>query len=248
MAKKSKDVEVNVPSFDSNIIGALASDLNKEFKTSLGKIAYVGNEDSPSDISDWVSTGCDMLDLAISNRPNGGLPVGRIVELQGWSASGKSLLAAHICAETQKKNGIAVYIDTENAVSTDFFTAIGVDISKNWLYVPMSELENIFLTIEKIISKIRSQNTGQIVTIVVDSIMGATTKVEATSDYEKDGWATSKAIVLSKAMRKITGLIANEKILLVLTNQLRSKLGVSFGDNSCVDPFTTKVKIRYTLD
>ncbi len=69
-----------------------------------------------------------MLDLAISNRPYGGFPVGRITEITGLEASGKSLLAAHTLAETQKKGGLAVYIDTESATSSEFLTAIGVDL------------------------------------------------------------------------------------------------------------------------
>ena len=73
------------------------------------------------------------MDLAIANRPNGGLPVGRITEITGMEAAGKSLVAAHVLAETQKKGGLAVYIDTESAASTDFLEAIGVNIS-NFLY------------------------------------------------------------------------------------------------------------------
>ena len=72
------------------------------------------------------------------------------------------------------------------------------------------------------------------VTILVDSLAAASTKVEMDADFDKDGWATSKAIVLSKAMRKITQMIARQKVCLIFTNQLRQKLGVMFGD-----PWTT---------
>ena len=70
------------------------------------------------------------MDIAISNRPYGGIPVGRIIELNGLEQTGKSLLAAHILSETQKKGGMAVLIDTENSVSMEFYDAIGLDISK----------------------------------------------------------------------------------------------------------------------
>jgi len=73
-----------------------------------------------------------------------------------------------------------------------------------------------------------------LVTIVIDSIAGASTKQEMEAEFDKDGYATSKAIIISKAMRKITQLIARENILLIMTNQLRVKMGVSFGD-----PYTT---------
>ena len=81
----------------------LASSLNKKFKDY--KVAYFldGSEDTPTDLTEWISTGSSMLDLCISNRPNGGIPVGRITEITGLEASGKSLVAAQILANTQKK-------------------------------------------------------------------------------------------------------------------------------------------------
>jgi recombination protein RecA len=174
-----------------------------------------------------------MVDLAISNRPNGGFPVGRITEITGLEASGKSLLAAHALVSTQKKGGLAVYIDTENAVSREFLEAIGLDLEK-MLYVPLETIEDIFDSIETIIEQVRKSSKDRLVTIVVDSIMGASTKVEMAADYEKDGWATTKAILLSKAMRKITNMIGRQRVCLLFTNQLRTRLGVSFGD-----PWTT---------
>ena len=79
----------------------LANELNKSNKDG-GKIAYfLDEEENPADISDWISTGSSMLDLAISNRPHGGLPVGKMVEFNGLEGTGKSLVSAHICAETQ---------------------------------------------------------------------------------------------------------------------------------------------------
>ena len=100
---------------------------------------------------------------------------------------------------------------------------------------------------DSIIESVRKSDKNKLVTIVVDSVAAATTRVEQAADYDKDWWATSKAIVISKAMRKITQLIGRQRVCLVFTNQLREKLGVSFGDKYCVDPFTTKVKIRYKV-
>jgi recombination protein RecA len=170
-----------------------------------------------------------MLDLAISNRPNGGLPVGRIIEITGLEASGKSLLAAHALANTQKKGGLAVYIDTENAISREFLSAIGVNL-KDMLYVPLDTIEDIFDAIDSIIESVRKTDKNKIVTIVVDSVAGASTKIEMAADYDKDGYATSKALILSKAMRKITNFIGRERICMIFTNQLRTRMGVSFGD------------------
>jgi len=148
-------------------------------------------------------------------------------------ASGKSLLAAHVISETQKKGGVGVFIDTESAVSQEFISAIGVDLKK-MIYVQMEALEDVYQTVENIVNKVRESDKDRLVTIVVDSVMGASTKKELLGDYDKEGWATDKAILSSKAMRKLTGLISSQKILLIFTNQLRTKLGVMFGD-----PWTT---------
>ena len=220
-------------SVKDDLAGVLADSLNKKFKDY--KVAYFldGTDNTPTDVKEFVSTGSTMLDLAISNRPNGGIAVGRITELNGLESSGKSLIGAHLLAETQKKGGVAVYIDTETAVSEDFLCVIGVDINK-MLYLHLETVEDIFEAIEEIVTKVRESDKDRLVTILVDSLAAATTKVELNADYDKDGWATSKAIVISKAMRKITQMIGREKVALVFTNQLRQKLGVMFGD-----PWTT---------
>jgi recombination protein RecA len=227
MAKK----QIVEAEMQDDLAGVLADSLNKKFKSSNYKIAYFldGDEDSPCNVDEFVSSGSTMVDLAISNRPNGGFPVGRITEVTGLEASGKSLLAAHALVSTQKKDGLAVYIDTENAVSREFLEAIGLDLKK-MLYIPLETIEDIFESIETIIESVRKSNKDRLVTIVVDSIMGASTKVEMAADYEKDGWATTKAILLSKAMRKITNMIGRERVCLIFTNQLRTRLGVTFGD------------------
>ncbi len=226
MAKKQKPVR-------DDLADTLASSLNKKFKDF--KVAYFldGHDETPADLTEWISTGSSMLDLAISNRPNGGIPVGRITELTGLEASGKSLLAGHILANTQKKGGLAVYIDTENAMNEEFLRCIGVDVT-NMLYIQLEAVEDIFEVVEDIMIKVRESQKDRLVSIVVDSLAAATTKVEQSADYDKDGWATSKAIVLSKAMRKITQLIGRQRVCLIFTNQLRQKLGVMFGD-----PWTT---------
>jgi recombination protein RecA len=229
MAKSKATVEEG--QVQDDLASVLADNLNKKFKSSNYKVAYFleGDSEAPNDVSEWISTGSTMLDLAISNRPHGGLPVGRIIEITGLEASGKSLLAAHALADTQRKGGLAVYIDTENAVSREFLEAIGVNL-KDMLYVPLETIEDIFDAMDSIVESVRKNSRSRIVTIVVDSVAGASTKTEMAADYDKDGWATSKAIILSKAMRKITNFVGRERICLIFTNQLRTRLGVSFGD------------------
>ena len=248
MARKSKAQQAD--ELATALGESIREGLNKKFKNTNYKVAYFldGDTDSPSEVQGWVGTGSSMLDLAVSNRPNGGFPVGRITEITGLEASGKSLLAAHALADTQKQGGLAVYIDTENAVSREFLEAIGLNLEK-MLYVPLDAIEDIFEAIESIIESVRKSNKDRLVTIVVDSVMGASTKIEQAADYDKDGWATSKAIILSKGMRKITNLIGRQRIALLFTNQLRSRLGVAFGDPWTTSggkaiPFHSSVRLR----
>lgn len=226
--------KADIPERDE-LAQVIADSLNKLHKD--GKVAYFldGQEDTPTDLTDFVSTGCANLDIAISNRPHGGIAVGRITELTGLEGSGKSLLAASIIASTQRRGGVAVFIDTENAVNEEFFTAIGVDINK-LVWVQHDTVEDIFDSITNIIEKVRtSGKKDRLVTIVVDSVAGASTKTEIEADFAKDGWATGKAIILSKAMRKVTNLLGRERISLVFTNQLRQKLNAP----AFSDPWTT---------
>ncbi len=111
--------------------------------------------------------------------------------------------------------------------------AIGVDISK-LLYVSVDTVEGIFEACETIIEKVRTGDKDRLVTIVVDSVAAASSKKEMEADYDKDGYATDKAIIISKAMRKITNMIGRQSIALVFTNQLRQKMNAMFGD-----PWTT---------
>jgi len=224
MAKATKEVD---------LAEVLADSLNKQAKDQ--KVAFfLDNNDSPTNVEGWVSTGASMLDVAISNRPYGGLPVGRITEITGLEQSGKSLVSAHLLAETQKLGGIAVLIDTENAVSREFLEAIGVDTTK-LLYVAAETVEQCFEYTETIIEKVRTSSKDKYVTIVVDSVAAASTEKEMEADYGKDGYATDKAIIISKAMRKITNLIGRQKITLVFTNQLRQKMNAM----PFSDPWTT---------
>lgn len=215
----------------TDINDLLIDEINSKFKDTGNLAYYLSDPTISSNVRTFIPTGVTPLDFAIANRPNGGWPVGRISEIMGWEGSGKSLLAAYALSNTQKLGGVAVYIDTESAVSADYLKAIGVNIDK-LIYHQLEALEDIFSCVETIIEKVRASDKDKLVTIVVDSIMGATTYKEMEADYEKDGYATDKAIILSKSMRKITGMISKQNICLIFTNQLRQKLNAMFGDNS----------------
>jgi recombination protein RecA len=215
---KHVEVETNVERDDLALL--LQRALNKSNKDG-SKSSFFLDEDNPSEITEWVSTGSDLLDLAISNKSHGGLPVGRIAELSGLNGTGKSLICAHIIRETQKKGGLAVYFDSEFAVDREFWKSFGVDV-RAANYNTFITLEELFTKIEICIGEFRKANRDKILTILVDSIAGASVEKEIQEEHGVQGYATSKALILGKAMRKITGLIAQQKILIVFTNQLRT--------------------------
>jgi len=225
--KKTKSVDTE----EDDLLSTIADEFNRKNKDGIQTVSFDESEDI-SLIPDWVSTGSSILDLAISNRADGGLPVGRFVELTGLEGTGKSLMAAHIVANTQKKGGVAIILDTENAPSPAFWKSVGVDLSPNKLrLIPVSTVEDIFNTIEWWVAEIRKASKDKLLTIIVDSVAAASTKTEKESEHGKTGYATDKSIIISKAMRKITNMIGKQKILIVFTNQLRQNLNaMAFGD------------------
>ena len=232
-----KKTKKPVPSADRDELAQIIADSLNKLNKDSEQIAYFldGKEGTPTDFTDFISTGATMLDIAVSNRPYGGIAVGRITELTGLEGSGKSLVGAQLIANTQKRGGVAVLIDTETAVNPEFFTAVGINMNK-LVYVHISTVEDIFDAITNIIEKVRTgKDKEKLVTIIVDSVAAASTKKEMEADFGKDGYATDKAIIISKAMRKITGLLGRERIALVFTNQLRQKMNAP----AFSDPWTT---------
>jgi recombination protein RecA len=232
-----KKTKKPIPAADRDELAQVIADSLNKLNKDSDQIAYFldGKEDTPTDFTDFISTGATMLDIAISNRPHGGIAVGRITELTGLEGSGKSLVGAQLIANTQKRGGVAVLIDTETAVNPEFFKAVGIDMNK-LVYVHLSTVEDIFDAITNIIEKVRTgKDKEKLVTIIVDSVAAASTKKEMEADFGKDGYATDKAIIISKAMRKITGLLGRERIALVFTNQLRQKMNAP----AFSDPWTT---------
>ena len=254
MAKtKSNHVEEiadKVQKVDRDELATLIVDSFNKSQKDGSRIAYfLDEQEDPSNVSDWISTGSDLLDLAISNRKNGGLPVGRIVELNGLEGTGKSLICAHILASTQKKGGLGIMVDTENAAAPAFWIAVGVSV-KDLVYAQLVTVEEIFAKIEQAIGVARKTFPDKLVTIIVDSLAMASCETEMESEHGKDGYNTSKAIIISKALRKITGLIGKQRILVVFTNQLRMNMNaMAFGDKYVVPGgkamgFAASVRVR----
>lgn len=231
---ESKKKPIAIPERDE-LAETIAEGLNKLFSDE-GQVAYFldGSEDTPMDLTEFVSTGATMLDLAVSNRPYGGIAIGRITELTGLEGSGKSLVSAAIIRSIQKKGGIGVYIDTEIATNREFLEAQGVD-TKKLVIINLDTIEDIFDAVTNIITKVRESDNKKPVVIVVDSVAGSTTRREKEADFAKDGYATDKAIIIGKAMRKVTVMLGRQRIALVFTNQLRQKMNAQ----PFADPWTT---------
>ena len=194
-------------------------------------------------MSRWISTGSKQLDYIISNRQNGGLPEGRIVEIFGPPSIGKSHIATQIAKSTQEMGGIVVYIDTENATSVENLRMLGVDIAKRFVYVDTHCTEEVLSIAESTIIKAKAMDKDVPVTIIWDSVAATSPKAELTGDYDKESIGL-QARAISKGMRKITGVIANEKVLMVCLNQTRTKIGVMYGDPTCVD-LDTEIEVEF---
>jgi recombination protein RecA len=245
MARGSKERRSDEAAGD--FTSELISSLNKE---NGSRIAYnLAEDESPTHVKSWVSTGSTLLDYCVSNRRNGGLPVGRIIEIFGPPSIGKSHIATQIARSTQQMGGIVVYIDTENATSVENLQALGVDVSKRFVYVDTHCTEEVFDTAEKTIVKAKAMQKDVPITIVWDSVAASSPKAELLGDYDKDSIGL-QARAISKGMRKITGVIGDMSVLMICLNQIRTKIGVLHGDPTTVPggmaiPFhaTTRLKL-----
>jgi len=225
----------------------LISSLNKEHGS---RVAYnLSQDESPTHVKRWISTGSKLLDYICSNRRNGGLPEGRIVEIFGPPSIGKSHIATQIARSTQQMGGIAVYIDTENATSVENLQMLGVDVSNRFVYVDTHCTEEVFKVAESVILKSKGMHKDVPVTIIWDSVAASSPKAELLGDYDKESIGL-QARSISKGMRKITGVIGDQSVLFVILNQTRMKIGVMFGDPTTTPggkaiPFhaTTRIKL-----
>jgi len=239
MARKSK---VSSDDFTEDLIKSL----NKEHGS---RVAYnLEYDESPTHVKRWISTGSKQLDYIISNRENGGLPEGRIIEIFGPPSIGKSHIAIQIAKSTQEMGGVAVYIDTENATSVENLKLLGVNISKRFVYVDTHCTEEVLKIAEATIMKAKAMNKDIPVTIIWDSVAASSPKAELLGEYDKDTIGL-QARCISKGMRKITGVIANQNVLFVILNQIRTKIGVLYGDPTTTPggkaiPFHSSVRIK----
>jgi recombination protein RecA len=165
-----------------------------------------------------IPTGSLALDLALGI---GGLPRGRIVEIYGPEASGKSTLALHVVAEAQRLGGRAAYVDAEHALDPQYARAIGVAVDDLLISQPDTGEQALEITDMLI-------RSGALDVIVVDSVAALTPKAEIEGDMG-DSHVGLQARLMSQALRKITANLSKSQTILIFINQLRQKIGVIYG-------------------
>ena len=196
----------------NNAVAAIEKNYGK------GSIMKLGDSSANIDI-EAIPTGSISLDVALGV---GGVPRGRIIEIYGPESSGKTTVALHMIAEAQKRNGIAGFIDAEHALDPQYAKKIGVDIDN--LYI--SQPDNGEQALEIAETMIRS---GALDIVIVDSVAALVPKAEIEGDMD-DQQVGLHARLMSKAMRKLTGVINRSNCAVVFINQLREKVGIMFGN------------------
>lgn len=226
---KKKEVlpEINGKAQPKDIKSLLTKVINSRFSET---VAYELGKEAPTNVTDWISTGCTTLDYIIANKRNGGIPVGKLTEIIGLESSGKSLICMHIAANTQKKGGFVIYIDTESSLNREFAKRIGINVEELFYAVPQT-MEDVFETIEEAIKKIRTIDKDVPITIIWDSVAGTPTKAEIEGTYNPQEQMGVAARIISRALRKLIDSVAKEKITMVFTNQLKTMISkISYGD------------------
>ncbi len=184
-----------------------------------GKGSIMRLSDSAVVPVDAISTGSLSLDYAIGI---GGIPRGRITEIYGPESSGKTTVCLQVIAEAQKRGGIAAFVDAEHALDIRYASRLGVDVNN----LLLSQPEFGEQALEIVETLVRS---GAIDVIVIDSVAALTPRVEVEGEMG-DAQMGSQARLMSQAMRKLNAAIGRSRTIVIFTNQLRSKIGVIYGN------------------
>ena len=185
----------------------------------FGKGAIMKLGDKPAVSVETIPTGALALDVALGV---GGVPRGRIIEVYGPESSGKTTLAQHIVAECQKKGGIAAFVDAEHALDPEYARNLGVNIDELLISQPDTGEQALDITEELV-------RSGAVDIIVVDSVAALVPKAEIEGSME-DQQMGLQARLMSKALRKLTGIIGKTNTTVIFINQLRQKIGVMYGN------------------
>lgn len=166
-----------------------------------------------------IPTGCLSLDLALGV---GGVPRGRIIEIYGPEASGKTTLSQHIVATIQRQGGVAAFIDAEHALDPEYAKRIGINIDE--LYIAQPDTGEQALDILETLVR-----SNAVDVVVIDSVAALTPKAEIEGDMG-DTHMGLQARLMSQALRKLAGVISKSKTTVIFINQIRMKIGVMFGN------------------
>ena len=195
-------------------------------ETALSQIEKSYGKGSIMKFGDWesmdipvISTGSLSLDLALGI---GGIPRGRITEIYGPEASGKTTLALHVVANAQKAGGVAAYIDAEHAMDPAYTGKLGVNLDELLISQPDSGEQALDIC-EQLV------RTNALDVIVIDSVAALVPKAEIEGEMG-DSFMGLQARLMSQAMRKLAGALARSKTSLIFINQIREKIGVMFGN------------------
>jgi len=191
----------------------------EKIEKDFGKGSIMKLGDKPSVSVEAIPTGALDLDIALGI---GGVPRGRIIEIYGPESSGKTTLAQHIVAECQKKGGIAAFVDAEHALDPEYARNIGVKIEDLLISQPDTGEQALDITEELV-------RSGAVDIIVVDSVAALVPKAEIDGSME-DQQMGLQARLMSKALRKLTGIIGKTNTTVIFINQLRMKIGFVLGN------------------
>jgi recombination protein RecA len=212
---KSEDTEQKQAS-RSRAIEAAVSQIEKQF--GKGSVMKLGQKEAAIKI-EAIPTGSIAFDLALGI---GGFPRGRVVEVYGPEATGKTTLALHVIAEAQKKGGQAAFIDAEHALDPTYASSVGVDVDN--LLISQPDYGEQALEIAEVLVR-----SGAVDVIVVDSVAALVPKAELEGEMG-DAHMGLQARLMSQALRKLTAIVARSKTCFIFVNQMREKIGIFIGN------------------
>ena len=218
MDKKEKFKVYNTDMSQAEKEKAFADTIAQIEKT-YGKGSIMRMTDSVATQIDAIPTGCLSLDLALGI---GGLPRGRIVEVYGPESSGKTTLALHVIAETQKTGGMVAFIDAEHALDPVYAQHLGIDLSR--LYICQPDNGEQALDIAEALVRSSAMDV-----VVIDSVAALTPQAEINGEIG-ESHVGLQARLMSQALRKIAGVCNKTKTCIIFINQLREKIGVMYGN------------------
>ncbi|MBS3967349.1 MAG: recombinase RecA [Truepera sp.] len=183
-----------------------------------GAIMRLGSETNPLE-QGIISTGSMSVDLALGV---GGVPRGRVVEIYGPEAGGKTTLSLHIVAEAQRVGGVAAFIDAEHALDPGYAKALGVNTDE--LLVSQPDTGEQALDIAELLVR-----SGAVDVVVIDSVAALVPRAEIEGEMG-DSFVGLQARLMSQALRKLTGVLSKSKTTMIFINQIREKIGVMYGN------------------